>query len=123
MAKLAERYITYPKDHYVRNHGAVPRKSWEEHMIEVCGLGIQSQTFTMDDILQMPTIDVTCTLTCAGNRRKEQNMHKQTIGFSWGSSGTSCSTWTGVRLGHLLELCGVSPEMRSEDQYVWLDGP
>ena len=123
VAKLGERYITNPKDHYVRNHGAVPRKTWEEHRLEVRGLGVQAQTFTMDDIMKMPSVDVTCTLTCAGNRRKEQNMHKQTIGFSWGSSGTSCSTWTGVRLGHILELCGVSPERRSEEEYVWLDGP
>jgi len=123
VAKLAERFITYPKDHYVRNHGAVPRKTWEEHRLVVCGNGVETRSFTMDDIIQLPSVDVTCTLTCAGNRRKEQNMKKQTIGFSWGSSGTSCSTWTGVRLGHILELCGVSPERRSEDEYVWLDGP
>lgn len=77
----------------------------------------------MDEIIKMPSINVTCTLTCAGNRRKEQNMHKKTIGFSWGSSGTSCSTWTGVRLGDVLELCGVSPERMSVDEHVWLDGP
>lgn len=123
VAKLAERYITHSKDHYVRNHGAVPRKTWEEHRLQVTGTGVKTQTFTMDEIIKMPSIDVTCTLTCAGNRRKEQNMHKQTIGFSWGSSGTSCSTWTGVRLGHILEMCGVSPDRRSEDEYVWLDGP
>lgn len=123
MSRLAERYITRPKDHYVRNHGAVPQKTWEEHRLHVCGAGVSAHTFSMDDIIQMPSIDVTCTLTCAGNRRKEQNMHKQTIGFSWGSSGTSCSTWTGVRLGHILELCGVSKERVSEEEYVWLDGP
>ena len=124
VVRLGENYITEPKDHYVRNHGAVPRKTWEEHRIEVGGNGVsEPTTFTMEDILLMPSVDVTCTLTCAGNRRKEQNMHKQTIGFSWGSSGTSCSTWTGVRLGHLLKTCGVSPERANGDEYVCLDGP
>ena len=74
----------------------------------------------MADILRMPTVDVTCTLTCAGNRRKEQNMVKQTIGFGWGPSGTSCSTWTGVRLGDVLRACGVQGD---DAQYVCMRGP
>jgi len=83
----------------------------------------ETKVFTMDDIVALPSVDVTCTLTCAGNRRKEQNMHKQTIGFSWGSNGTSCSTWTGVRLGDVLKLCGVSADRIANDEHVWLDGP
>lgn len=62
----------------------------------------------MDEIVKMPAMDVTCTLTCAGNRRKEQNKIKKTIGFNWGASGTGCSIWTGVRLGYLLSLCKVN---------------
>ena len=50
---------------------------------------------------------ILCTLSCAGNRRKEENMVKKTIGFSWGPAGTACSHWTGVRMSHLLSLCGV----------------
>lgn len=41
----------------------------------------------MDDLLALPAVDVTCTLTCAGNRRKEQNMMRQTIGFNWCAPG------------------------------------
>lgn len=52
-------------------------------------------------------VTVLCTLTCAGNRRKEENMVKKTIGFSWGPAGTGCSYWTGVRMSHLLSICGV----------------
>ena len=119
----SEAYISAPRDHYVRNHGAVPKKTWEAHRLTVSGLETETKTFTMDDIVALPSVDVTCTLTCAGNRRKEQNMHKQTIGFSWGSNGTSCSTWTGVRLGDVLKLCGVSADRVANDEYVWLDGP
>ena len=82
----------------------------------------ETKVFTMDDIVALPSVDVTCTLTCAGNRRKEQNMHKQTIGFSWGSNGTSCSTWTGVRLGDVLKLCGVSADRIANDEDRVLPG-
>ena len=119
----SEAYISAPRDHYVRNHGAVPKKTWEDHRLTVSGLDTETRTFTMDDIVALPSVDVTCTLTCAGNRRKEQNMHKQTIGFSWGSNGTSCSTWTGVLLGDVLRLCGVSADRVANEEYVWLDGP
>lgn len=101
----------------------MPRKDWESHRLTVSGLNTETKVFTMDDIVALPSVDVTCTLTCAGNRRKEQNMHKQTIGFSWGSNGTSCSTWTGVRLGDVLKLCGVSADRIANDEHVWLDGP
>ena len=30
-------------------------------------------------------------LVCAGNRRKEENLVKQTIGFNWGAAGVSTS--------------------------------
>lgn len=123
MKRNSEAYISAPRDHYVRNHGAVPKKTWEDHRLTVSGLNTETKTFTMEDIVALPSVDVTCTLTCAGNRRKEQNMHKQTIGFSWGSNGTSCSTWTGVRLGDVLKLCGVSADRISNDEHVWLDGP
>jgi DMSO/TMAO reductase YedYZ molybdopterin-dependent catalytic subunit len=55
-------------------------------------------------------VTVLATLTCAGNRRKEENMVKKTIGFSWGPGGTACSYWTGVRMSHLLRLAGVDQE-------------
>lgn len=75
----------------------------------------------MDDIVALPAVEVTCTLTCAGNRRKEQNMMKKTIGFSWGPSGTSCSTWTGVRLSDILDQCGIDRYGRAK--YVCMRGP
>ena len=40
-----------------------------------------------------PTV---ATLVCAGNRRKEENLTKQTIGFNWGAAGHACSVWKGV---------------------------
>lgn len=71
------------------------------------GLVATPTVFSMADLLALPSVDVTATLVCAGNRRKEENMVRQTIGFNWGPSGTGCSTWTGVRLADVLAACGV----------------
>ncbi len=46
-------------------------------------------TFSMDDLVnKFENVNLLCTLVCAGNRRKEQNMVKKTKGFNWGASGT-----------------------------------
>nr|CAD1827064.1 unnamed protein product [Ananas comosus var. bracteatus] len=53
-------FITPAPLHYVRNHGPVPRADWSTW-----------------------TVELPVTLVCAGNRRKEQNMVRQTVGFNW----------------------------------------
>lgn len=37
----------------------------------------------MQDLQALPSITIPVTMACAGNRRKEVNMRKQTIGFGW----------------------------------------
>ncbi len=43
----------------------------------------------------------------AGNRRKEQNVVRKSVGFNWGPAAVSTSYWTGVRLCDLLSHSGV----------------
>ncbi|QDZ18659.1 nitrate reductase [Chloropicon primus] len=93
--------------HFVRNHGACPQLNWDDHKIKIHGLVDRPMEITMDQLAMMPTVRVPITMVCAGNRRREENMIKKTIGFSWGASACSTSVWTGVRLGDLLRLCGV----------------
>jgi len=99
--------ITPPAYHFVRDHGAVPKCDWDTHTCKVNGFVSNPFTFTMDELTTWPTISFPCTLTCAGNRRKEQNMTKQTVGFNWGAAATSCSVWKGVPLKYILEKAGV----------------
>ena len=70
-------FLTPASLHYVRNHGACPQLAWETHTISVNG---GAAVFTMDQIAAMPARELPVTLVCAGNRRKEQNMLRQTIG-------------------------------------------
>ena len=81
-------FITPNQLHYVRNHGPVPELSWEDHRIELTGLVNRPVILTMDDILSLPSTTIPVTMVCAGNRRKEQNMYKQSKGFSWYDSLT-----------------------------------
>ncbi|XP_020202176.1 inducible nitrate reductase [NADH] 2 [Cajanus cajan] len=101
-------FITPVPLHYVRNHGPVPRARWEDWTVEVTGLVARPTRFTMDQLLRdFPSREFPATLVCAGNRRKEQNMVKQSIGFNWGAAAVSTSVWRGVPLRALLKRCGI----------------
>eukprot|EP00566_Odontella_aurita_P003164 CAMPEP_0113571588 /NCGR_PEP_ID=MMETSP0015_2-20120614/25635_1 /TAXON_ID=2838 /ORGANISM="Odontella" /LENGTH=1025 /DNA_ID=CAMNT_0000474551 /DNA_START=35 /DNA_END=3114 /DNA_ORIENTATION=- /assembly_acc=CAM_ASM_000160 len=105
------RFITPSSLHYVRNHGACPDLKWEEHTLKFGGspdLVPSPYEMSMDELVAMEPREFPCTLVCAGNRRKEQNMIRQTIGFNWGSSGVSTNVWKGVPLRDLLLKAGVS---------------
>jgi len=100
-------FLTPASLHYVRNHGAVPKCEWETHRLSVDGLVESPAVFTMDDLLAMPAREIPVLLVCAGNRRKEENLVKQTIGFNWGAAGLGNSVWKGVLLRDVLLRCGV----------------
>nr|AGC97428.1 nitrate reductase [Dunaliella salina] len=103
---LAAGFITPPSIHYVRNHGPAPRIKWNEHRLQINGLVDRPMTLTMDDLVAMPSVTLPMTLVCCGNRRKEENMLKKTIGFNWGPGAVSTSYWTGVRLCDMLKHVG-----------------
>ncbi|KAG1677417.1 hypothetical protein FOA52_001872 [Chlamydomonas sp. UWO 241] len=109
---MAAGFITPPSLHYVRNHGPAPRGNWGSHRVNIGGPGVRTPlALTMDEIVAMPSVRIPVTLVCAGNRRKEENMIKKSIGFNWGPCAVSTSYWTGVRLRDLLLAAGVkTPE-------------
>lgn len=112
-------FITPVSMHYVRNHGKSPNIKWDSHTLTISGLVDKPTTFTMDDLAKMPRTTVPVTTCCSGQRRKELNMITKTIGFNWTVGAQSCNLWTGVKLSHLLELCGV--DMKN-GRFVWLEG-
>ncbi|XP_027333893.1 nitrate reductase [NADH] 2 isoform X2 [Abrus precatorius] len=101
-------FITPVPLHYVRNHGPVPKARWEDWAVEVTGLVKRPTRFTMERLIrEFPSREFPATLVCAGNRRKEQNMVKQSVGFNWGPAAVSTSVWRGVPLRHVLKRCGI----------------
>ncbi|EGZ10422.1 hypothetical protein PHYSODRAFT_337236 [Phytophthora sojae] len=119
--KYTSTFITPMALHYVRNHGPVPKLKWDTHTFSIDGLVKEPRTFGMDELVSTfstETVTFPVLLVCAGNRRKEQNMIKKTIGFSWGAAGCSTAEWTGVPLHVLLTACGVD---REKAQWVWFE--
>ena len=102
------KFITPSSLHYVRNHGACPKLTWEDHKIKIGGIVDKPFEIGMDELVAMEPRELPVTLVCAGNRRKEQNMIRQTIGFNWGPCGVSTNVWKGVMLRDLLLKAGVS---------------
>jgi nitrate reductase (NAD(P)H) len=100
-------FITPSSLHFVRNHGACPKLDWHTHKIKIHGLVNRPAEIGMEELLSLPSVKVPVTMACAGNRRREVNMVKQTIGFMWGPCAVSTAVWTGVRLCDLLNYCGV----------------
>ncbi|XP_022141374.1 nitrate reductase [NADH]-like isoform X2 [Momordica charantia] len=115
-------FITPAPLHYVRNHGPVPKTDWASWTIDVTGLVQTPTSFTLDQLITgFRSVEFPVTIMCSGNRRKEQNMMKQTIGFHWGAAVTSTSLWRGVPLREVLKRCGIFSRQRGA-LYVWMEG-
>ena len=53
----------------------------------------------INDIKKLPRYDLTATMQCAGNRRKEMSKVKEVKGLSWNCGSISTATWTGMYSG------------------------
>lgn len=121
LTKLMEAgFLTPVPLHYVRNHGHVPHCAPGDG--DAWTVSVQGRAFTVAQIkAEFKARAVPVTLVCAGNRRKEENMVKQTIGFNWGAAGVSTSVWRGARLCDVLRRVGVKPR-RNGARYVCFEG-
>lgn len=60
----------------------------KEWTVQIHGLIQRELTLTVEQLSQLfPIVTLPVTLVCAGNRRKEQNMVRKGLGFSWGAAG------------------------------------
>lgn len=102
-------FITPTSLHYVRDHAAVPKIDIQEHKVSIGGLVEKPMELSMDFLRGGTFKEVTLpvTMVCCGNRRKEMNTIKKTLGFNWGSAGTATSLWTGVWLRDVLDHVGI----------------
>eukprot|EP00526_Cylindrotheca_closterium_P006484 CAMPEP_0113626184 /NCGR_PEP_ID=MMETSP0017_2-20120614/13539_1 /TAXON_ID=2856 /ORGANISM="Cylindrotheca closterium" /LENGTH=590 /DNA_ID=CAMNT_0000536351 /DNA_START=42 /DNA_END=1814 /DNA_ORIENTATION=+ /assembly_acc=CAM_ASM_000147 len=108
---LKEGFFTPPNLHIIRNHGAVPKLSWETHKISIGGPLVGNPfSLGMDQLSKdFPQTEFPVTISCCGNRRKEMNMIKQTIGFNWGIGAVATCIYRGVLLRDLLIHAGLDP--------------
>lgn len=119
---LMKDFYTPVKEHYVRNHGSVPQIAWKDHKIELkCGDRLVHR-MSMAELTSMKPIRIPVTLSCAGNRRKEQNQVKKSLGFDWGSCAVATSVWTGVYLIDILGRYNMVPDYTERPYFVVFEG-
>ena len=108
LSKLVDQgFITPISVHFIRNHGKVALTNWESHRLTIKGLVATELCFSMNELIKLPSVTMPVSLTCSGNRRKEINMTKQTVGFNYGAGATACTMYKGVRLTTLLNMAGI----------------
>ncbi|RIB21237.1 Oxidoreductase, molybdopterin-binding domain-containing protein [Gigaspora rosea] len=89
---IDQGFITPNPLYYVRNHGPVPKLHWDTHRLIVDGyddlflLILKPLNLSMNNIEKFPYKKFSVTLVCAGNRKKELNMIKQSKESNWDSA-------------------------------------
>ena len=62
-------------------------------------------SLSLDDLRQMPALEVPAVCQCSGNRRGLFNPHVP--GVQWGYGAMGCARWKGVRLKDVLDRAGL----------------
>ena len=107
-----EGIVTPSSLHFERHHNGVPAIDPAQHQVLIHGLVERPLIFSMEALARYPLVSRIQFLECSGNSGALNNAEpaQQTAGGLHGL--ISCSDWTGVPLGVLLEEAGVEPEGR-----------
>jgi sulfane dehydrogenase subunit SoxC len=107
-----EGIITPSSLHFERHHSGVPEIDPAQHQLLIHGLVERPLIFSMDALARYPMVSRIQFLECSGNSGALNNAEpaQQSAGGLHGL--VSCSDWTGVPLGVLLQEAGVKPEGR-----------
>lgn len=107
-----EGIITPSALHFERHHNGVPDIDPAQHRLLIHGLVERPLIFDMDALVRYPLVSRIQFLECSGNSGglNAPAPAQGSAGFLHGL--VSCSDWTGVPLGVLLQEAGVRPEGR-----------
>jgi len=102
----ALRYpITPPGMHYTLVHYDVPALDAASWQLSVGGLVEEPFELSYDELVELPSVEATVTLECAGNGRSgiTPDMHS----VQWHDEAVATAVWKGTHLGALLERARV----------------
>jgi DMSO/TMAO reductase YedYZ molybdopterin-dependent catalytic subunit len=104
---LLRTAITPNDAFYVRYHlSDIPELTAQDWRLSVGGDGAESAlSLNLDDLRQMPAVEVAAVCQCAGNRRGLFDPHVP--GVQWGYGAMGCARWKGVRLRDVLDRAGL----------------
>jgi sulfite dehydrogenase (cytochrome) subunit A len=111
--------ITPNGEFFVRYHLATipPMAELGKWSLAVGGEAAERQiTLGLDDLRNLPQVEVAAVCQCSGNRRGLSSPH--VAGVEWGYGAMGCATWRGPRLKDVLAKAGV----KAGAVEVWLDG-
>ena len=107
-----EGIITPNGLHFERHHNGVPDIDPDQHQVLVHGLVERPLLFSIDALSRYPLVSRIQFLECSGNSGGNNGAEAPQQGAGGLHGLVSCSNWTGVPLGVLLEEAGVLPTGR-----------
>ena len=117
--QLVQKWITPVEQFYIRSHAPAPKVDLKSFKLIVEGLVDNAFTISYADLFdQFPKVEMTSTMTCAGNRRTELMAMKPIKGVPWGPAAIGNAEWGGVRLSDVLKKAKVKPNAR----HIWFEG-
>lgn len=106
-----EGMITPSGLHFERHHNGVPDIDPKTHKFLLHGLVNQPLEFSMDALMRYPRISRMHFVECGGNSGANAASPQPPQVTAGGIHGlVSCSEWTGVQLGLILDEAGMKPE-------------
>jgi sulfane dehydrogenase subunit SoxC len=106
-----EGMITPSGLHFERHHNGVPDLDSKTHKFLLHGLVKTPLQFSMDALMRYPRVSRMHFVECGGNSGANAGSPEPPQLTAGGIHGlVSCSEWTGVQLGLLLDEAGVQPE-------------
>jgi sulfite oxidase len=119
LADLIADWKTPVNKFYVRSHAASPIINASTFRLKINGLVNQPANLSLQEMSdRFQRVDVTATMTCAGNRRTEHSRTRPIDGVPWEAGAIGNATWSGYRLSDVLKAVGLQEEAR----HVWFDG-
>lgn len=96
--------------HFERHHNGVPQIDPAQHQLLIHGLVERPLVFGMRQLLRYPMVSRQCFIECGGN--SNAGWHEEPMQAAAGNLHglVSCSEWTGIPAGLLLEEAGLKPE-------------
>lgn len=119
LANLVQSWMTPTELFYIRSHAPVPKINAQNFRLSVEGLVDRPISISLAELNgDFKQHSVTCTLTCAGNRRTEHSLIKPVKGVPWQAGAIGNAKWSGARLAELLKKAG----LRENAKHVWFEG-
>ncbi len=119
-----QEWITPNDKFFVRSHFGPPPAAVADPArwrVSVSGLVKEPQAFSLDDLRQFSTHNITAVLQCSGNGRA--NYRPRLPGVQWERGAVGNARWTGVRLADVLAKAGVDQERAKHVQLEGADRP